>query len=68
MAAESATAAVYLGIPSHQPRSEHDGQHFQLDLKERQGQVCAGEESVRHQGLPRLPRGRPHERLCLELS
>ena len=39
-----------------------------FDLKERQGQVFVGEEPVRHQGLPRLPRGRPHERLCLELS
>ena len=31
---ESSAAFVCLGIPSHQPRSEHDGQHFQLDLKE----------------------------------
>ena len=25
---ESSAAIVCLGIPSHQPRSEHDGQHF----------------------------------------
>ena len=65
MAAESATAAVYLGIPSHQPRSEHDSEQnhlFEVLIS------FSGEEPICHQGLSRLPGGRPYERLCLELS
>ena len=36
---ESSAAIVCLGIPSHQPRSEHDGQHFQLDCNVKYFQV-----------------------------
>ena len=33
VAAESSTAAVHLGVPSHQPRSEHDGEQIHLHFK-----------------------------------
>ena len=72
VAAESATAAVHLGVPSHQPRSEHDGEqihpHISSACVRHIVHLVSGEEPICYQGVPRLPRGRPHERLRLELS
>lgn len=50
MAAENTPTVVQLGIPTDQPRSQHDG-----------------EGPVSMARLPLLARGRPHERLSLEL-
>ena len=69
MAAENTPTVVQLGIPTDQPRSQHDG----LQSFSSYCQYCAikqiptGEGPVSMARLPLLARGRPHERFSLEL-